>query len=406
MSGTSPLLLPITYIQTRNASASTTLSFTAVADTTTGKAYNLSPLALPIAAYRFFGSIEGLQGSLTVAFGETPTLTANGALAGSEALSWSVSATISAAAGGLRAQPQINLTNSGLLQGTGALQATTSLDFTATATAQTGTSEATTSIAWSTSATLNGSGRLQASESVDWFDSVLLSLVEDPIGTFSISPVVLPIRRYQFTATSGPMEAAVSFAFTTNVTLTGKSSFPGNLRAFTSIADIFDAYIWLQGRGELQAAASIAFSTAGKIANNKLDSSTSIAVSTAATLTAKGQLQAADSIDFSTNATIDLTRAILGSETIAFGGTPTLTATGELRAATTIRFINPGQLITVIEASGSFGFTASGTLTPAQAVVIPIPQRINVQSRSRKITLRETARSIRVATKQRRALVK
>lgn len=350
-----------TVLATGQLQGSTSAAVTA-SSSNIGAPFSMSPLALSIKRYGFLP--DGLvQASPAVAFSVTATATATGRVAAAAAVAFSEAASLTyGGTSSIASAESLDFTVSAPLRADGQLQAATSIAFSESVTADSGTSDAATAIALSATGTIAAAGRLRANTVVDFNTSVSLSLVEDPSASFNVSPLALPIRRYTFAASSPSQFGSTSIAFSAagNVQATGGLG-GDRIRASTSIADVFDTYVWLEGKGALAAAGSIAFSVSAELNYGALSAAGSVGFSVSATATADGQLQASTSIAFAESAVIDLVADAVAAESIAFSDSATLTAEGKLAGRATVRFLNAGQLITDIFGSTSIGFTASAT---------------------------------------------
>ena len=357
---------------------------------------NLSPLILPTQAYAF---ASDLAATPTVTFSQSGTLSGVGKLAASVTVA-AFTATGAVGGAGGQGSTSLDFGTDAALTATGALEGATSVGFDANATAVQSNLAASVTIAVSESATASGAGQLQGSTSI----STIASARAAGTDPSSVSPLLLPIETYRFQPGLPVLRFEGSFGFVANAILTGTSSFPGNLRASTSIADIFTFGAWLQGTGELQASTSIGFTAGGKLAQNKLFATESVDFSTDATLSAKGQLQGATTVGFSTDAQIDLTRNLAASTSIGFTDDATLTGKGELRGATTIRFLNPGQLLRNIAGSATVSWIVSATLS--EAPVPLVPQTLMVKPEQTRMTVIGRTASIGVKSSQRRIAIR
>ena len=260
------------------------------------------------------------------------------------------------ATGFIQATPTVTVTPAPTITAQGALQGSTAVGFIAVGQTQTGNLIGSEPIGFSATGNLLANGQLQSSQDV----SFLVSATLDSPGNYEVSPMLLPIRRYRIAARPPNAQGQVSFDFVASATLTGLGGVGGDqIQGSTSIADVFTAFVWLRGQGQLQGAASIDFAASAAVLLGGIAANESIDTTATATATATGQLQGSVTIGFSESGSIDLIAAAQGSETISLTATGTVEATGSLQGATTIRFLNPGSLISPIFGSTSFGFTAA-----------------------------------------------
>ncbi len=359
---------------------------------------NLSPLILPSQDYTFSG--DGLAATPTVAFSQSANLRGRSDSQGAETIAWTATATV-LAKGSLAAAPQIALTASSTLQATGTLQASETLSFTQSATFK--SLIGSTSVGFAGSPTLNATGSLAGSESIG-FTAFARSIDADP---YSISPLLLPFQAYRFQPGEPKQRGTAEISFSVAATLTGVASFPSNLQASTSVADIFTFVAYLEGKGALAGATSIAFSTVATATQNKLSAAESVVFSETATATATGRLQGSTSVAVEQTGNItNTTRFVDGATSIGFSTTASLRGRASMQAATTIRFLNPGSLITPTTGSASFGITAVGRLTRGTTVAAFVPKELRVQYRRQQLRIREASRRLEIRHKARRIVIK
>lgn len=315
---------------------------------------------LAISATAFAKSTTALVGSASFTLLSTPRATAQGELRALASSDVAVSATLQGD-GGLQAATTLDVPVLAALSGNGQLQASATLGIVDSATLSTNNLFAAISIAWTATGSVDAKGFITASEAIGF--NHLANLLSP--SQRDMSPLALPIRRYSFQPGQPAEQGSTSIAFTTAATLRGISSFPSNLQASTTVAEIFNHAVWLEGRGQLQATATVGFSESATVTagENNVQAAESLAFTVSATLTADGELAAASTVDWIATGTADLVRDANGSATVAFSDTVTLVATGALQAATTVRFLNAGMLIRVVEGSTSFGFSAFGRLS-------------------------------------------
>lgn len=329
---------------------------------------SVSPLLLPITDYTFVS--RGFA-SPAVTFSESVTLTATGELQGATSLAFSESVT-GTRFGRRQASVSIDFSDTAAIQGIGPLAGSEAIAFSEQAIIN--RLSASTSIAFSESVTPKATGSLLASEVVDFLTSVSLTLGGGE-ASYNISPLVLPVTRYAFAVSSPSQFGNTSIDFSVSATLTAKAAVnPDAIRGSTSIADVFDAYVWLEGKGQLQAATAIAFSETANLNFGNLAAATSIAWTNAGAVAGKGALQAAESIAFSEAA--DIIGKLRAATSIAFSESVSAKATGKLSALTVVRFLNAGMLIRPVFGSTSIGITATAGIQNKVTLPDPLPDNV------------------------------
>lgn len=297
---------------------------------------SVSPLILPFQD-RTFESASTLRASITAfAFSTSADLNATGELKGSTSLAFS----------------EVGALTLGRITGS------TSLDFSASAT-YSSPLIASPAIAFSATAIPSALVEIQGSTSIAFSESA--SFIGAPL--FTISPLLLPTVRYETSVAIQATKGSTSFGFTTDATLTGSGGLGGNRIFGSTNIDIFDAFVWLVGKGELKGSASV-----GVVANAALAGS--VLGSTSLDFTATGTIAAlpisgitgATAVDFTNTGALQGKGQLQASTSIAVSTTGAARAVGVLKGATVIRFLNPGALIRFVEGGTSFGFTATGVL--------------------------------------------
>ena len=342
----------------------------------------------------------GIQGSTSIAFSESASLRGAGFIQAADSIAFSESAAL-LGGGDLSASTSIAFSESADLTGdSGAnLAAATDIDLSQTATVTaTGSLASSEAVAFSVTATVTAEGQLIGSTSVDFSQSADASGL---LAAYAVSPLVLPITRYAFEAKSTSLKTNEAIAFTHSATLTGTGGIGGDLIQGSTSIDLFGFAVYLEGRGQLQGATSIAFSDQATLSAS-LNAQTSITFATSATLTADGALQASESIafsetagltqdvniqgavsiDFSESASLTMFGRVQAGESVVFTEASTLTAKGQLAGSTNvafsesvtgdvfarikgsavIQFTNPGSLPRPILGSESIAFTATADL--------------------------------------------
>jgi len=206
----------------------------------------------------------------------------------------------------------------------------------------------------------------------------------------SISPLVLPIKAYTFSAQQAALKSTASIAFTDSATLTASGGLGGSqISASANFGDMFRNLVWLQGTGALKATPTLTFSESARLAGGILGA-TSITFSTVANLRGGvSSLDGATTITFSESVDLNGRGFIAGATTLTFS--ESFLRKGQLKFATIIRFINPGQLFRAVAGSLSFAFSSTGTLRGRPSV-----DRIEIFMDRNKIELTGKAGGIQI----------